>query len=99
MYSSSSEDDDILMSLACLYESTKPVKKKRKRTVWVKGWIVCRYTHSAYNSLILELRNNDPKMFRNFLSMDEGSFRTADVFFKLFKTATRLSSAAYNVFL
>jgi hypothetical protein len=49
-------------------------RKRKKRSVWVKPWILERPVHGAYSSLVSELINTDAASFRNYTRMDVASF-------------------------
>lgn len=44
-------------------------KKKKKRSVWVREWILRRESDGAYNRLMSELIIEDPMQFYNFMRM------------------------------
>lgn len=72
-----SSDDDALAALAILYhleEKEVAKKKKVKRLIWTRPWIQNRLVHGAYHALIQELKDDDPRGFKNFLRMDIQSF-------------------------
>ena len=47
----------------------KRIKKKAARTIWIRQWI-CRRPHlGLYDRLLVELRREDPKAFKNFMRM------------------------------
>jgi hypothetical protein len=48
-------------------------RKRKKRSVWVKPWILERPVHGAYSSLVSELINADAASFRNYTRMDVAS--------------------------
>lgn len=49
-------------------------KKKKNRSKWVKKWVSQR-NQSSHMFLLQELRENDPNDFRNYLRMDDNTFR------------------------
>jgi len=49
-------------------------KKRRKRKMWTKRWILQRPVAGAYNGLIMDLFNIDEISYKkNFLQMDAGA--------------------------
>ena len=44
-------------------------KKKAARSVWVRQWICRRPSLGLYDRLMVELRREDPKTFKNFMRM------------------------------
>ena len=66
------DDDDALAVLTLLSKGL--MRKKMKRTVWVKGWLLKRNSLGAYNALVRELAVSDSSCYRNFLRMSDDSF-------------------------
>lgn len=70
---------------ALLQEQRKQRKKKKKeeeqktakkrRTVWVRRWLKRRPELGQYRKLLMELRKEDKKGFRNFLRIDYDTYR------------------------
>ena len=59
-----------LLQLAIYYLKKKRKRKQGKRRVrWVKSWIGRRRQFGLYDQLIVELRNEDQRAFKNFLRM------------------------------
>ena len=59
-----------LLQLAIYYLKKKRKRKQRKRRVrWVKSWIGRRRQFGLYDQLMVELRNEDQRAFKNFLHM------------------------------
>ena len=50
------------------------IKRKCRRAVWVKPWIIQRPISGAYNKLFSDLLNSDQAAFRNFIRMDLSAF-------------------------
>ncbi|XP_046548032.1 protein ANTAGONIST OF LIKE HETEROCHROMATIN PROTEIN 1-like [Haliotis rubra] len=70
---SSSEEETLAMIM--LVHISQSLKKKRKpKSVWVRNWILRRNTAGAYNSLLRELEQEDPRSLKNFLRMDKANF-------------------------
>ncbi|XP_071497092.1 putative nuclease HARBI1 [Diadema antillarum] len=49
-------------------------RRRRPRVVWVRGWIVRRMEFGLYGQLMVELRNEDPRVFHHFLRMPPAMF-------------------------
>jgi hypothetical protein len=65
-----------MVTVAALLIAAAAVKSKRKRrSVWVKGWLQRRRTSGAYSCLLPELASTDESALRNFLRMDADTFR------------------------
>ena len=45
------------------------MRRRKKRTVWVRPWIARRPELGIYNRLMAELRNEDPRAFQHFMRM------------------------------
>ena len=56
-------------------EKTKKAQQKKKRRWWVRKWIVRRPLLGQYNRLFEELKIEDASSFKNFLRMDEFTFK------------------------
>lgn len=54
---------------ACVIILTKLKKEKKKRTVWVREWILRREELGAYSHLMRERSVEDPVQFSNFVGM------------------------------
>ncbi|KAI4455363.1 hypothetical protein MML48_9g00004746 [Holotrichia oblita] len=78
-----------LVHSACNHESietqtcgqcnySKNVRKEKKRSVWVREWILRREEFGAYNQLMSELSIEDPAQFSNFLRIKPADFEKLD---------------------
>lgn len=47
---------------------------RRQRNVWVRDWITRRPEQGLYDRLMVELRNEDPRSFQNFMRMPPDMF-------------------------
>ena len=67
-------------------------RSRRRRSVWVKSWIMERPVCGAYNKLFNDLLNTDETSFQNFVRMDLPAFEEmlSRVEFALSKNRTRL---------
>ena len=52
------------------------MKEVRREKMWERDWIAKRREYGAYHGLLREMRESDPAAYRNFLRMDDESFRT-----------------------
>ena len=52
----------------------KSWKKKAARYIWVRQWICRRPELGLYDRLLVELRREDPKAFKNFMRMPPDMF-------------------------
>ena len=67
-------------------------RRRRRRSLWVKSYIMERPVCGAYNKLFNDLLNTDEMSFRNFVRMDLPAFEEllSRVEFALSKNRTRL---------
>jgi len=60
------------------YHYVRSWKKKgggrKSRKVWVKNWVARREKYGASNTLLQELKDEDPIGYRNILRMDGAQF-------------------------
>lgn len=47
---------------------------KRHRSVWAKNWLLRRNQDGFYAKLLVQLRAEEPEVYRNFLRMDSEQF-------------------------
>ena len=57
-----------------LKRTRKLQKKRRAHRVWVREWITKRTDHGLYDRLMVELRNEDQRSFKNFMRMPPDMF-------------------------
>ena len=50
-------------------------RARRPRLMWVRNWIGRRDQAGIYNTLLVELENEDPKSFHNFMRMPQDMFK------------------------
>ena len=55
-------------------------RKRRKRTVWVKDWLLQRESKGAFNQIFVELRMGDPTSFQNYVRMNAETFEVSAKF-------------------
>ena len=73
---------NVLKVAACLLAATavKQARNKtlrndrRKKSVWVREWLLNRDKYGMYEKLMKHLEQGDVKSFRNFVRMDPGMF-------------------------
>ena len=63
-----------LIHLVVILAQPTKKKRRRKRSVWVRPWISQRPQLGIYDRLLVELRNEDPQAFHNFMRMTPAMF-------------------------
>ena len=58
-----------------LVEDGEKVKKRKKRSVWMKPWLKNRLRTSAYQNIFQELRLKDSEEFRRYLRMNTETYQ------------------------
>nr|XP_022903892.1 uncharacterized protein LOC111416171 [Onthophagus taurus] len=61
-------------AIAAYLIKKKQIKKKTKRSVWVRNWVLRRVDLSFQNTLLEELRTEDSMQLKNFLRMSNDDF-------------------------
>ena len=51
------------------------VKKRKKRSIWIKPWLKNRLRTSAYQNIFQELRLKDNEEFRQYLRMNTETYK------------------------
>ena len=51
------------------------VKKRKKRSIWIKPWLKNRLRTSAYQNIFQELRLKDNEEFRRYLRMNTETYQ------------------------
>ena len=54
---------------------TKDKKKKKRRSVWAKDWLQRRVLHGQYEKLIVELREEDARGYKNYMRISSELFQ------------------------
>ena len=77
----SDSDDELIictfhLMTTIVYQKHKLNERGQKRKIWERDWIAKRREYGAYHGLLREMRESDPAAYRNFLRMDDESFRT-----------------------
>lgn len=63
-----------LVQVQQLIQSRRRRQRRRPRAVWVRPWIGRRLELGLYTQLMVELRNEDPRAFHNFMRMPPAMF-------------------------
>ena len=53
----------------------KDKKKKKRRSVWAKDWLQRRVLHGQYEKLIVELREEDARGYKNYMGISSELFQ------------------------
>ena len=56
-------------------ELQETIRKRKRRTIWVRKWLARRPNLGQYARLVQELQQEDKRGFRNFLRFDYGVFQ------------------------
>ena len=65
----------INLTLHCIKRNRKrKQRRRRRRQIWIRPWIGRRRQFGLYDQLMVELRNEDQKAFKNFLRMPPEMF-------------------------
>ena len=64
------------MSLCSSYTVSMELdaKKKSRRNIWAREWLLKRNERGAYNGILNELRLTDKEDFRKYLRMNTSTF-------------------------
>ena len=72
------EEEEVLiytiLGCASILAVNKIQKRKRKRNVWVKKWLLERRQKGEYDLLLTQLRLEDAESFRRYLRMNTAVF-------------------------
>ena len=52
-------------------------RKRRKRIIWVKDWLLQRESKGAFNQIFEELHVGDPASFQNYVRMNAETFEVS----------------------
>lgn len=55
-------------------DEEEPQPPKRQRKFWTKNWILRRPQDGFYAKLLVQLRSEEPQLYRNFLRMNAEQF-------------------------
>jgi len=79
------EEEDLLLTAASLQlqihinqtedKKKKKKKKKKKRSVWAKDWLQRRVLYGQCEKLIVELREEDSRGYKNYMRISSELFR------------------------
>lgn len=64
----------ILGASYLLFEDDEKPKNEKKSREWVRDWVEKRSTEGCYVKLLQELRENQPKLYKNFVRMSAADF-------------------------
>ena len=53
-----------------IHRIKKRIKKRTRRSCWMKEWLIKRDSLSAYNTIFKELHLNDQEYYRRYLRMN-----------------------------
>lgn len=72
-------DAEMAILALCVLESSEDDElenepKRKKRSVWQKKWLGRREKHGFCSQLLLELREEEPDLYRNVLRMSSAQF-------------------------
>ena len=68
------EDDSAVTFCAAIIIDAALKKKRKKRLVWMKTWLLERGRKGAYNNIIQELRLENMENYRRYLRMNKETF-------------------------
>ena len=65
------------MSLCSSYTVSMELdaKKKSRRNIWAREWLLKRNERGAYNGILIELRLTDKEDFRKYLRMNTNTLK------------------------
>ena len=64
----------VAMHVAGLLPLTKKKKKQKKRSVWVRPYLLRRSNQGYYENLMVELERENPNLYKNFMRLDAAMF-------------------------
>ena len=68
------QNDQLLQIHEMLARRRRRRRGRQARNVWVRDWISRRPEQGLYDRLMVELRNEDPRSFQNFMRMPPAMF-------------------------
>lgn len=68
------EKQFIITVYALVKDAEEKKKRKKRRSVWVRPYLLRRRTHGHYGNLMKELAVEDPVLYRNFTRVEEELF-------------------------
>ena len=68
------KQNDQLLQLHQMLARRRRRRRRQIRNVWVRDWITRRPEQGLYDRLMVELRNEDPRSFQNFMRMPPAMF-------------------------
>jgi len=78
------DDDDILTLSAAVVAAiaVKRRKRRQQRSCWVRSWFSCREELGCHETLLRDLRTNDPKAHHNFCRIGAWATRNTRSFWR-----------------
>ena len=67
-------EDELAIAMHVQEEAIQQARRKKKRRVWVRPWLIRRPDLSQYERLMRELELEDAAAFKNFVRMDPPMF-------------------------
>ena len=67
-------------------------KNRRKRSVWMKNWLMERHVKGAYNALLVDLPCTAMQDYKRFMRMNEETFKVSS------KSTLEISVIIVNIF-
>lgn len=64
----------VVFSSVLLLKNRRKFKKKRKRSVWTRQWLLDRNEKGFHNNLIKELDDSFPDLYKNFVRLPKNLF-------------------------
>jgi hypothetical protein len=68
------QNDQLLHVHEMLARRRRRRRRRQVRNIWVREWILRRPEQGLYDQLMVELRNEDPRSFQNFMRMPPDMF-------------------------
>jgi hypothetical protein len=68
------QQNNNLLRMHQLLQQRRRRRRQRPRQMWVRPWIQRRFELGIYDRLMVELRNEDPRAFHNFMRMPPAMF-------------------------
>ena len=68
------QNDQLLQVHEMLARRRRRQRRRQARNVWVRNWICRRPQQGLYDRLMVELRNDDTRSFKNFMRMPPAMF-------------------------
>lgn len=66
--------DAVILYAVLKLTAEKRARRRRQRSCWTKPWLLDRGS-ASYMPMLMEIRENNPEVYCNFLRMDEATFQ------------------------